>query len=1076
MRASDNPVGPVAAADAVRREGTPWWLRLTQEQAPTAPATPGTRTEIDWQRWRAAVDPDDAGLFERRLAWDGLTPSDARGVLAGASVASQRDPDWYADLDSIRAAAGAAADSFRPVDSPVAFADVLQPVVEWGWARLAADMPPEAMAALLPGARADLRNGLLVRLSEIGGQALYEDFRATRPAGQSRLLEWGVEAAEASGRGAYDAWCRATLHSGFERVLATHPVLGRLLAVAVDRWIQTTVELVTRVHHDRERILERFGIPMTDRVGSVRLGLGDPHRGGRSVAVLSFEGTFGSHRLVYKPKDLRLDAQYERVLHRLQTWSGASPAAGVVVLVRGTDYGYVSYIEAASCAGHAELRAFYRSAGRLLAALHLLGATDAHFENLVAAGPELVLVDHETLLQGRIATPGTPPAAAGGAERAFAESVLRVGMLPSWVVGGTDLQAHDLSALGVEPAGPSVQRGWVAVNSDQMAWGPSSRPAPERASLPVPAGTANPLRHHVADLVAGFAETYRAAAAHRQELLDLLEGFAGASRRLVLRATKVYALLQRRALTAAALASANGRGAELERLSRSALVAGEPSPYWQVFHAELRDMDDLDVPLFDHAVGSPAVRSSIGPIHGLLETDGLAEARERVRALSEDDLAWQIRLIRMSVRARYAQPPDRTAAPQEAFGPTDDPVAARTPSDPAVARGIVADIRDAAVVDGSGRRSWLVLSLLPDARHVQLGPVNHGLYDGRLGMGVFLELAQRAGIETAEIRADALAPVAAALDSAQAYDRRRYLRDLGLGLVGVGGLLRGLAVVDPAAVPAVCDDLDAELIDGDARLDLLSGCAGLIAPLVGYRQQSRDSRASGLILAAARRLADEQLPSGGWRSPLGEHPLTGMSHGASGMGLALLRAGTELAEPELVGAGARAFAYETRVFDDAAGNWPDLREPPAGSDARGAPMVAWCHGAPGIGLARLEALALLPDHPDSPQWRRDLEVAMAVTARAPLSGTDHLCCGTTGRAAVLRTAAIRLDRGEWATAADRLTRSVLDGYGATGRFRIPWDDPSDSQGSSPGLMTGISGIGAHLVARMTDAHLGALLS
>lgn len=1074
MRASDNPVGPVAAADAVRREGTPWWLRLTQEQAPTAPATPGTRTEIDWQRWRAAVDPDDAGLFERRLAWDGLTPSDARGVLAGASVASQRDPDWYADLDSIRAAAGAAADSFRPVDSPVAFADVLQPVVEWGWARLAADMPPEAMAALLPGARADLRNGLLVRLSEIGGQALYEDFRATRPAGQSRLLEWGVEAAEASGSGAYDAWCRATLHSGFERVLATHPVLGRLLAVAVDRWIQATAELVTRVHDDRERILERFGIPVADRVSSVGLGLGDPHRGGRSVALLSFEGTSGCHHLVYKPKDLQLDAQYERVLRRLHTWSGVSPAAGVAVLACGT-YGYATYIEWAPCTGREEPRAFYRSAGRLLAALHLLGATDGHFENLVASGPQLVLIDHETLLQGRVAPPGAPPAA-GLAERAFAESVLRVGMLPSWVVGGTDLQAHDLSALGVEPSGPSVQRGWVAVNSDQMAWGPSSRPAPKRASLPVPTGTANPLRHHVDDLVAGFAETYRAAAAHRQELLDLLGGFEGASRRLVLRATKVYALLQRRALSGAALASANHRGSELERLSRSALVAGEPSPYWQVFHAELRDMDDLDVPLFDHVVGSLAVRGSIGPIHGLLQTDGLTEARERVRALSEDDLAWQVRLIRMSVRARYALPPDRTTAPQGEFAPSVDPGAARTTSEPAVARGIVADIRDAAVVDGNGDRSWLVLSMLPDARHVQLGPVNHGLYDGRLGMGVFLELAQRAAIETGELRADALAPVAASLDTAQRYDRRRYLRDLGLGLVGVGGLLRGLAVVDPAAVPAVCDDLDAELIDRDGRLDLLAGCAGLIAPLVKYRQQGGDDRASGLILAAARRLADEQLPSGGWRSPLGEHPLTGMSHGASGMGLALLRAGAELAEPELVGAGARAFAYETRVFDEVAGNWPDLREPPAGSGARGAPMVAWCHGAPGIGLARLEALVLLPGHPDSPLWRRDLEVAMAVTAGAPLSGTDHLCCGTTGRAAVLRTAAIRSDRGEWATAAGRLTRSVLDGYGATGRFRIPWVDPGDSQGSSPGLMTGISGIGAHLVSGMTGAHLGALLS
>jgi type 2 lantibiotic biosynthesis protein LanM len=1022
------------------------------------------------------VDPDDAGLFDRRLAWDGLTAGSARALLAGG--APDRDPDWCADLDRIRTAARRADESFRLLDSPVAFAEVLQPIVDWGWDQLDQGTPPAAMAALLPTARADLRDGLLRRLSEVCGQALYADFRTTRPAGQSLLLELGVVASAPPGRVGYDAWCRQTRRAGYEQLLARHPVLGRLLTVVVHQWIGATTELLARVHRDRAGLRERFEVPVTEQISAIRSELGDPHRGGRSVALLSFGSGSAGRRLVYKPKDLRIDEQYQRVLRRLDSWTGQRPTASVEVLACGTDHGYVSFVEAVPCAGAEELRRFYRSAGRLLAALHVLGATDAHFENLIAAGPELVLVDTETLLQGTVAAAeALPRAGADGSQRAFAESVMRVGMLPSWVVGGTDQQAHDFSALGVAAAGPSIQVGWVDANTDRMAWGRSTVPAPRRRALPVPTGTANPLRDHVADLVGGFTETYRAAAApaHRQELLDLLDGFADASRRLVLRATKVYAAIHRLALSGEALTSANHRAAALERLSRSALVTGHPSPHWQAFHAELRDMEDLDVPLFDHALGSLTVNSSIGPIDGLLVTDGLAEARERVLALSEDDLAWQVRLIRMSVRARYAVLQDRAGASPDAgrwnlTGVTSG-------GDPAVARQIVAGIEDAAVVDGTSGRSWLVLSLLPDAEHVQLGPVNHSLYDGRTGMAVFLELARRAGIEatSADVSADVLGPVIAALAPAQPYDRYRYLRDLGPGFVGVGGLLRGLQLLDPATVPAVCAAMDRDLIVKDMRLDLLGGCAGLVAPLVRYQQQVGDDRAGRLIEAAAGRLADEQLPGGGWPSLFGERPLTGLSHGASGAGLALLQAGAALGEPDLVAAGARAFAYEARVFDEEAGNWPDLREPPEATGARLPPMVAWCHGAPGIGLARLEALHLLPDHPDSPQWLRDLEVAMATTAHAPLTGWDHLCCGTTGRAAILRIAAARRRRADWAAAADQLTESVLHANRAAGRFRLPLEDPHGSQGSTPGLMTGTSGIGAHLVTGMTGDHLGALL-
>lgn len=62
-------------------------------------------------------------------------------------------------------------------------------------------------------------------------------------------------------------------------------------------------------------------------------------------------------------------------------------------------------------------------------------------------------------------------------------------------------------------------------------------------------------------------------------------------------------------------------------------------------------------------------------------------------------------------------------------------------------------------------------------------------------------------------------------------------------------------------------------------------------------------------------------------------------------------------------------------------------------------------------------------------------------------------------------------------AADDLTRRVLDRAGTGGgvRFALPVDESASTGSVTPGLMTGVAGIGAHLVASADGADLLALL-
>src|SRR5208283_1656347 len=93
-------------------------------------------------------------------------------------------------------------------------------------------------------------------------------------------------------------------------------------------------------------------------------------------------------------------------------------------------------------------------------------------------------------------------------------------------------------------------------------------------------------------------------------------------------------------------------------------------------------------------------------------------------------------------------------------------------------------------------------------------------------------------------------------------------------------------------------------------------------------------------------------------------PLTGMSHGASGIAFALLELHAATGRSQFLEAARGGFAYEDSLFDPKVGNWPDLR---AAGDPGTAPLPpshgrTWCHGAPGIALARLRAVALDPEH------------------------------------------------------------------------------------------------------------------
>ena len=164
-----------------------------------------------------------------------------------------------------------------------------------------------------------------------------------------------------------------------------------------------------------------------------------------------------------------------------------------------------------------------------------------------------------------------------------------------------------------------------------------------------------------------------------------------------------------------------------------------------------------------------------------------------------------------------------------------------------------------------------------------------------------------------------------------------------------------------------------------------------------------------------------------------------------------------------------ALRYETNVFDVQAQTWPDLRRRRAGVRPRC--TDSWCHGAPGVGLARWELMR----HPALATQREQIadDLARAVRATAAASAGAHddsLCHGLLG---ALELLALTAGTGPAGPDRDSFERTVA--ATVAGGERDGWRGGQRGADEPPGLMCGLAGIGYGLLRLARPARVPSVL-
>jgi lantibiotic modifying enzyme len=242
---------------------------------------------------------------------------------------------------------------------------------------------------------------------------------------------------------------------------------------------------------------------------------------------------------------------------------------------------------------------------------------------------------------------------------------------------------------------------------------------------------------------------------------------------------------------------------------------------------------------------------------------------------------------------------------------------------------------------------------------------------------------------------------------------------------------------------------------------VVSGSAGGILSLLRlYRDTRSDDVLRRAMKCGEHLLGQPRLGPEGRRTWVGQgsgpRGLNGMSHGAAGFAYALTSLAQATGRQEFAQAAAECIAFENSSYDAQQHNWPDLR----GVGGLSWPCQ-WCHGAPGIGLARI-ATSRLRGTDDA---RLDIENAVAGVRQGRLTGVDTLCCGALGSVEFFCEAGDALGRDDLrALAAQQLT-AVLQTAAAAGDYR--WN--SGKGQFNLGMFRGLAGVGYTLLRRVDGA-------
>lgn len=735
------------------------------------------------------------------------------------------------------------------------------------------------------------------------------------------------------------------LQMSFPTSDSNEAIIGALLETTISNWVENCHKIFTHWQEDKQ--LLSIALKTTSLGEPVKLSVsaGEPHNNGAKVCFLHLST---GQTIVYKPKPLEVDLLFFQFAQDV----GFKDFYVPWFVCRG-EYGWMEFVSSEECTSIDDVERFYFQYGQYLSLMYILEASDLHYENWVAKGGCPVPVDLETLFhhQDDSCFLGRDDASTARG----LHTILKTGMLPTESI-------------------QDGKSGYSLLNPHQNL---SSQ------AIPTFNGRKMAVKGFENYVINGFRLGYELLIQHQNLLLcDLgnspLERFSKVNVRFVPRHTGIYLKL----LKAIKHPTINDKNIEDKVLKHLRHDLKNRAQLACLIRHEREAIIKGDVPYFWTKFNSKELFS----INGLVKSNyfsfsGVELIKMKIRSIGQADMAGQIKILESTLGVEQEQ---TRHIP-------------KTASESDLCEEFISVIAEKiwnCSPNHQGVKLFKLHEYDPAIGNV-FQPNSISLFNGYAGTIAFLSHAEKIGanIDVSELQSVIRELLTDTLNFHHFYTYSK-------GFHGLSALLYVLYLLKDIwpniewldtfirEFSELYDTNDIQALDAD----FISGAAGALSCSVSCFQKSGSDNFLNQISELSNHLMSKfsGVPST-WRTTQ-NRLLMGLAHGLSGVGLALIKAGTMTKNNHYIEKGLALLHEEHSRFDPSIKNWPDLRGD--GPNGHGG-MSAWCHGGIGIGICRHEVLKILGNRAED-FLLQDLSNAEMSFNFNQLRKNDTLCHGNFG--------------------------------------------------------------------------------
>lgn len=858
----------------------------------------------------------------------------------------------------------------------------------------------------------------------------------------------------------------------FMELLNAYPALLRLLIDILENAVQFYAEIIENYQKDEHAIHNVFGCNTSEFL-QLTVGGSDSHMHGKSVAVITYAD---GRKLVYKPHSIEAEYRYQDFLH----WLGEKTNIQMKtyrILDQGK-YGWEEYVEHVPCIFEDELKEYYKRLGLIICANYMLNVHDVHNENIIASGAFPIVIDAETLLKNN--EPFNHHSIAEVTLNQIRGTVMAQGILPQHFKRKSGHQSIDLSGMSND-VGKEYPRKVPVLFHPKRSDMKCVYDYPKEVSkqnLPLLNTDVKRPIYYVDYILEGFEQTYRFVLENKDVIRDKYNIFKDMCIRHLRRDTQIYAMLLTTSKHPDFLGDCAHRQMILMTLYKNRNLSSLEER--AAVEEEILQMLYNDIPMFSYNSCGKDLFSGYGNcIKDYFERSAIELIEEKLKNMDRHDLSQQKLYIVLSVASTedigdVKAKEEKKQEIKQLLG-KEMLISLKEQSILQQCKSIVKKLEKSAIYnEDKDKVGWIGVSLM-GIEEIQwnVAPLNYDLYSGIGGIAIFLH-AFRETYSRNECR-DICNAVDNSLDE---YMKSILEYDSIIGHENGSGYFSGECSLLNVFLILFQITSDGRYLDRAENLvkvignqlenddtnsmdnDIVSGLAGTMITFIKLYQFTNKSiylefaENTGNKLLAVAQKGDIGI---GWGIPGQPFILAGLSHGASGIALALIKLWKLTKKEKFLKAAKDALYEEDNLYNKKIGNWVDRRffRGSTGEEA-GRNPATWCHGSGGILLARIKMSQLIPEEMNN-IIQKDIEKAYTSLVKYGGKENQCLCHGNIGNLEILY---------EYAKFASdhKLKKQVECAIQSAIEYSTKyWDCGLFSNYEHLGFMLGITGIGYSLL-------------